>query len=714
MITGYFFLDWALISVSLFDAILLLWLGLTVLMNAERRTWGFWLVEGGLALSALFFISHTVIVGHELTVFGSQDLEGWWRLGWIPVILLPFVWYAVILWYSGFWDSAQTRLHRRHRLWLVLASAQAAGLLALMIFARPIPAYAHLTRLDLSETTALAGIPLLFIMYPPFGVLCILLPLDALNHPAPSQRMMGDLARQRSRPWLGAISAVLLVVSLMVMGFMLAVIYAARTASHTLVGVGMIQAVALLDLTMATLIGAAVILLGQAIVSYEVFTGKALPRRGFFRHWRNTILLAVGAAIPVGYTLVVQPLPIFSLLLATLLMTAFYALFSWRSFVEREQFMARLRPFVSSQRLMQHLVGVERDTASRAHSLFHAICQDVLGTQQARLIPLGVLAPLAGPPLVYPSAGQREPVRLPRDLFSSPDLRIVALDLAAAAGLRWAVPLWGERGLIGTLLLDEKSDGGLYTQEEIEIAQASGERIIDMLAGEQVAQRLMELQRRRLAETRVVDLRTRRALHDDILPTLHAALLRLSGAARDDPAVREAIGTLTGLHHQMSDLIHTSSGPAATGPGRGLAQALQQMVQDEYKDAFNSVMWQVADSLPPLDPLAQEAIFGAAREAVRNAAVHGRGSTPERPLNLCIAIQNSGGLSITVSDDGVGLLGAPRPAPDAAPPAGNGKGLALHSTMMAIVGGYLTVETPPVGGTQVTITLPQEAREPGN
>ena len=38
--TSTFILDWAIMAVSLFDTILLLWLGLTVLLNAERRTWG--------------------------------------------------------------------------------------------------------------------------------------------------------------------------------------------------------------------------------------------------------------------------------------------------------------------------------------------------------------------------------------------------------------------------------------------------------------------------------------------------------------------------------------------------------------------------------------------------------------------------------------------------------------------------------------------------
>src|SRR4029079_16905698 len=99
-------------------------------------------------------------------------------------------------------------------------------------------------------------------------------------------------------------------------------------------------------------------------------------------------------------------------------------------------------------------------------------------------------------------------------------------------GAVWAVPLWSERGLIGALLLGDKRDGGLYTQEEIEIARATGERLIDTRGSAEQARRLMALQRQRLAESQVVDRRTRRVLHDDVLPRLHTAMLMLSADQR--------------------------------------------------------------------------------------------------------------------------------------------------------------------------------------
>ena len=50
--TGQLLLDWAVLAASFFNMILVLWLGLTVLLNAERRSWGLWLAVGGMLAAA--------------------------------------------------------------------------------------------------------------------------------------------------------------------------------------------------------------------------------------------------------------------------------------------------------------------------------------------------------------------------------------------------------------------------------------------------------------------------------------------------------------------------------------------------------------------------------------------------------------------------------------------------------------------------------------
>jgi signal transduction histidine kinase len=320
----------------------------------------------------------------------------------------------------------------------------------------------------------------------------------------------------------------------------------------------------------------------------------------------------------------------------------------------------------------------------------------------AYLAAVGPLAPLAGPPLVYPGddAGPTPPLTEILPQFSSPQTMCVPLDPARCGGATLAVPLWSERGLVGVLLLGEKRDGGLYTQEEVEIARASGERLIDSQAGAEMARRLMGLQRERLAESQVLDQRARRVLHDEVLPRLHAAMLTLSEESHAD-----AVEALADAHRQIADLLHEMPTVSAPEVARlGLIGALHQAVDEEFGHAFDAVAWDIdpeaeryAHAIPTLTA---EVLFYAAREAVRNAARHGR-REESTPLHLRIGVTQRNGLEITIEDDGVGLGAGSASDP------GSGHGLALHSTMMAVVGGTLAVESAPGAYTRVTLRLPQ-------
>jgi signal transduction histidine kinase len=65
-----------------------------------------------------------------------------------------------------------------------------------------------------------------------------------------------------------------------------------------------------------------------------------------------------------------------------------------------------------------------------------------------------------------------------------------------------------------------------------------------------------------------------------------------------------------------------------------------------------------------------------------------------------IAVGCKNTLMMAISDDGVGFGHA------ANGKTGTGNGLALHTTMLAIVGGSLVAEAGVSGGTVVTIRLP--------
>lgn len=723
--TGRFWLDWAIIAVSLFNTILLLWLGLTVLLNANRRDWGVWLMGGGLLAGAIFFISHSAILGQELAM-NLDGLNFWWRAGWFPVTVSPFAWYVAVLWYSGFWAAPQNTLKRRHRFWLWLMGLWLAALIVLLLAANPIPAYEQLMQLDLGGSLSVRNIPLLFLLFPLWMVACILLSIDVLQQPAPGGDLGSNgvadantrIARLRSRPWLMGTAAALLAVSLVVSYFIGSLVATQVDGQRDGSG-GMsairIETVAAYDLALSLLIALSLLLLGQAIVSYEIFTGRVLPRRSFVRHWRTAIVLAAGYALVVGWSIAIELRAIYSLLLATLLLTLFYALYGWRSFWERDQLMAQLRPFVQSQRISPNPLHA----TSSASTLLAALCRDLLGTADAQLVPLGSVAPLVSTPLYYhPTDAPQTPVRLPRDLEAG----VTALDGAegsvAYAPYRWAISLWDERGRIGALLIGEKVDGGLYSQEEMETAQATGERIVHLLAGEQMVRRLMELQRKRTAEQRVMDLRTRRTLHDEVLPSLHLAVLQLNRADPQQPAIQETLQTLAETHQQIADLLTSSQPAPAREPDPWeLVAAVRALVEGEFAHSFEQIVWHSLldgdeQQTVYVDPVVGEVVLGAAREVIRNAASYGRGGKPNRPLQLQISLcaddsraENEDGeareIILKIEDNGVGMEASKRNAEA----GGSGNGLALHSTLLAMVGGYLTVESPALGGTVVRIAV---------
>ena len=825
--TGQFWLDWSSLAVSLFNASLLIWLGLTVALNAERPRrerrerralaatgsvatggsvaaggqpgagWGTALIAASLLAGGLFFVAHSALLSYELNTV-SRGLEFWWRLGWWPVIALPLAWYVLVLWYSGYWDDARTALHRRHRFGLWLGAAGLLLMVALVLFANPLPSLGPGARPSPSALLEIAGLPLLALAYPFYILLCMSLALDALLRPGPTGRLLGDLARRRARPWLAAGSALLVLVSLLV-GWAIVWIFERLNADPTgpvLITPSLAATIGWADLTIASLIAAAVLMLGQSLVAYEVFTGKTLPRRGLLRFWGNAVVLAAGYGLVAGWSLTLHLRPTYIVLLSTGLLSLFYALFSWRSYVERERYMQQLRPFVASQRLYDHLLeqaqaqpGAGPTVADFAPDVaatqitFRALCRNVLDARLAYLVAVGPSAALAGPPLVYqavdvgPSAalagqplvyqaaavGPSAPLAGPPIVYQAsaeaetsqlgPSLEAVtalvaaseqsflAVELPEALGVHWALALRSERrpaagdGLIGLLLLGDKLGGGLYTQEEIDIARAGGERLIDTLASAELARRLVVLQRQRLAESQVLDQRTRRVIHDDVLPQLHAALLYLHALpasatapvagvpATGVPATgvldaagpaAEAINLLAGAHRQLAELLRElPSGPEPEVARLGLFAALHRLAAGEFAHAFDAVSWQVDSQAEEragrLPPLAAEVLFYAAREAMRNAARYGRRAGEPAQLNLAIrGAWNdqpgaARGLSLIVEDNGVGLNEPP--PPDGERPGG-GQGLALHSTLLAVVGGSLTIQSEPGLFTRVTLCLP--------
>jgi signal transduction histidine kinase len=628
---------------------------------------------------------------------------------WAGGLLLPGTWYAVVLWHVGFFAHRgalrQFRLHRAAFLALVVIVAATAIAILLDPTVRGNPLvllYAFPPSLILAgpviEGVPFIGrLPWIALVYAGLLIACTALAVDALRHPAPSRRMMGDQARERARPWLAGASLVWLATSLVVCGGLL--IYMPRLLQMRAVGLasGTSHTALQLDLAVSLLVLLGVGLIGQAVVSYEIFTGRSLPRRGLRQSWHGALLLAPIVSVFLTWTLTPGFPPIAGALLTMLLVTALYAGYTAQSVRARERAMAELRAASGGPGLYRTLLT--GDTGDDA-TAFGALCARVLGVHTAALVPLGPLATLL-PPVAYPPDAP-----LPadvRDLADGADPAMLChpADPARHAGALWAVPLWGDRGLHGLLLLGPKADGSLYAEEEMEAARAAGERLLDARAGAELARRLVQVQRAQLAESQVADRRTRRVLHDDVLPQVHAAMLAASAGTADTPALLAQLGD---LHKQIANLLHVlPTATVQTLAEKGVLGALRLCVEGELAEAFTHVEWAIDPAaeaaLAALPPLTAEVLYGAAREAARNAARYARGGDETRPLTLRINAELAGELRLTLADDGVGL--------GSMPSTGAGRGMALHGTLLAILGGAWTAESG--GGTRVTLSVPADA-----
>lgn len=730
-----YILDTALIATSFFNTIVMLWLGLTVLLNAERRTWGTWASGGGLLFGALFFAIHSTVVAQAIWNIG-REMAVWWRVGWAPFIAAPYLWYLLMAWYSG---TLRTRLHTLAA--FVIGSLGAAAMV-LLVVANPLPSYSEVVQRAPVAVYSVAGVPAAVLIYPAFSVLCIVLALVALRRPSASQRFMGNLGRMRARPWLVGASFALLVVSVVAgigSGWLLNRV---REGEAPLLSARSLAAIIFFDLTLSALIALVVVLLGNAVSAYEIFTGKALPRGGLARYWRGTLLLAAAYGLLVGASTDLPFAPAYQLVAITLLVSSLYAVLSWRAFVERERGVEQLRPFVANPHLYEQWLGPASPPERDLLAPFHTLCADVLTTRVAFLVPLGPLASLGVETLEYPERGKRREGEknmlasssslLPLSASSqelgamtntfAPQQLCMPIEPRRFGGAVWAVPLWSERGLIGVLLLGEKRSGGLYTQEEIEIARAASERLLDTQASAELAQRLVALQRQRLAESQVLDRRTRRVLHDDVLPLIHAAMLALQTQTIDDdrwteepyspptahppPSTEQATVLLADAHHQIANLLREL--PPTAEPELlklGLVGALRHIVEGELRGAFDRVEWSVEPDVKPaaaaLSPLHAEVLYYAAREVIRNAARHGRGGDAARPLELSVTLAHDHELSIIIEDDGVG-------PGSGGGSGGSGQGIHLHSTLLAVLGGSLSTEHRVGGGARFVLALPCE------
>jgi len=377
-------------------------------------------------------------------------------------------------------------------------------------------------------------------------------------------------------------------------------------------------------------------------------------------------------------------------------------------------------------------------------ALFSHLCKDVLEVQCARLLILagpirrdfnyrwsildssdaaeeqekrGVLEPYswqeqhAHTVFSYKTNGQKR-----SDIYAYR----IRLSLRGAPVICWVLPIYDELGLVARLYLGPRQDGGVFTNEDMDLAQACGQRILDTLRDHEAMLAVAGLLRRRIVDVKLLGAQQRRVLHDEILPLLHLALLRLEtvrflsgqeamASDHGEPALSDAIGSISTAHRQLAAMMRAMATGAPHRLERdGMMHAIHTMLEQDFQHAFDTVEWRVSEEVAShiddlVPPAIAELIFAAVQEALRNAARHARGADIHRRLNVALDASCNPHLEVIVADDGVGIISANNST------TGTGGGLLTHSALLAIAGGNLTVKTAPGEGVAVHIFLPIEA-----
>ncbi|MDQ2717183.1 MAG: ATP-binding protein [Chloroflexota bacterium] len=508
----------------------------------------------------------------------------------------------------------------------------------------------------------------------------------------------------------------------------------------------------ILDIITTGVVALIILVIGYSIVRHGILIERPLARRGFFEQWRGIVIVSTAVAIFIALLVTFTNSSLSGLLLITALATGVYALFTWSNYTAHDRYIALLGPFLRSTTLGHWLNIDASKTEHELENIFFHLCHNVLAVRSARLV---VMAGSVRRTFSYrwpenawlgETQGQHlgGDTRKPRPVSrqgeadkqasypedetgqhrqSAVTTHRVRMISDGQTMICWVMPIYDERGLVATLYLGPREDGGAFTDEDMNLAQACGQRILDTLGDHEAMQAVAGLLRRRIVDVKLLGAQQRRVLHDEILPQMHLALLRLetlrslNGSATlrspeptdSQQALNEAIGMISDAHRRLAAMMRTTAPGAPYRLEReGMMQAIHTMLEQDFQNAFDEVAWCVSDETAACidevtPPAIAELIFAAVQEALRNAARHARGSDVHRYLRLTLTATCQPDLEVSVSDDGVGIASASRST------TGTGGGLLSHSALLAIAGGNLTIKSAPGEGVTVRILLPGEA-----
>lgn len=261
------------------------------------------------------------------------------------------------------------------------------------------------------------------------------------------------------------------------------------------------------------------------------------------------------------------------------------------------------------------------------------------------------------------------------------------------AGQVKRVPLLYQQQEIGQLLIAPRSPGERLSQADERLLATIAPLIATTLRAVQLSEALQASRREIVTGREEERRRLRRDLHDGLGPVLASLALQADTAQElvdNDPVeTKQILAAITQeAQNAVADirrLVYDLRPPALDE--LGLVKALRQTTRPPPLQ----VIVEAARPLPALPAAVEVAAYRITQEAINNAARHGQA----KHCLVTLAVADHA-LHLTITDDGTGL-------PDNAPA---GIGLISMRERVAELGGTVTIQTPPAGGTQIRTCLP--------
>jgi signal transduction histidine kinase len=233
-------------------------------------------------------------------------------------------------------------------------------------------------------------------------------------------------------------------------------------------------------------------------------------------------------------------------------------------------------------------------------------------------------------------------------------------------------------------VLEVVSPGAPLTLDSLERCVALGHllelALSNWAAHEELERQATEEERRRIA----------RDLHDGLAHELAFIASKARGASGSSGVGAESRELASAADRALDEARRAITVLSATGP-QPLATAVTQTAEDLGSRLGVPVLVDLDDNIE-FAGKETEQVLRIVREAITNAAVHGR------PSFITVSLRRDEGIRLVVSDDGCGF------SPDRS--SGAGFGLVSMRERAGSIGGSFAVHSAPSQGTRIEVRLP--------